>query len=657
GRLTSITNPAATITYTRDTYGRATAETTRLASGEETRHTIELSATGMVTGEHLTLPTDHTITTGYGRNAAGEITSSTITQHTTATTDGSALRLPTDDADTGRVLAELTYTTNTRGHRATTAIDNLVRTVNIDARGRITGDHTNLLDSATPGGLAPVAGRDFTWQADSTLTAITDQLRGTTSFTVDAIGRATSATRTPHTNHSNPSDQGTTPPQTTTHTPARAGTPAQPGSTTGVSAQENYSFTPAGVLASTADGVIDYHNTLPVKVGRTTYTYDDAGRITRTVTKRLGKKPLVHHFYYATGEQPIGFSSSDAPGVGYRYTYDGLGRRVAKDTINTTTGEVTHRDVFTHTGNQLAAVTTTVDNDSARVGEGYVWTTDPATGETHGQIALTNGTSGTTQTPANPAAGWSQARVDATFYALVCDLAGAPQELINTTTGVVEGHTTQTLHGKRTWTGRCTSPLLFAGQYEDVESGWAYNRFRYYNPTLGAYNAQDPLGLAPRLASAQGYVDHAAFWVDIFGLMSHISANKAAGEKFEANAESIIREKMGPDNWAKQVTTRVNLGEGAWKNSRADFIIKGNDEQFHFVEIKSGNAKLTEGQQLVQNELAKDGGAVEMRSARTDKTTPLGTSKGSFLTGQFHTFYMDDSSHVAKIGKLLDSIS
>ena len=226
------------------------------------------------------------------------------------------------------------------------------------------------MDSATPGGLAPVAGRDFTWQADSTLTAITDQLRGTTSFTVDAIGRATSATRTPHTNPSNPSNQGTTPPQTTTHIPARAGTPAPSGSATGVSAQENYSFTPAGVLASTADGVIDYHNTLPVKVGRTTYTYDAAGRITRTVTKRLGKKPLVHHFFYATGEQPIGFTSSDAPGVGYRYSYDGLGRRVAKDTINTTTGEVTHRDVFTHTGNQLAAVTTTIDTDPARVGEG-----------------------------------------------------------------------------------------------------------------------------------------------------------------------------------------------------------------------------------------------------------------------------------------------
>ncbi|WP_284821322.1 DUF6531 domain-containing protein [Corynebacterium macclintockiae] len=542
GRLTSITNPAATITYTRDTYGRAISETTRLASGEETRHALELSSTGMVTGEQLTLPVAGTITTSYGRNAAGEITSSTITHRTTATTDGSALRLPTGDADTGRLLAELTYTTNTRGHRATTAIDNLVRTQHTDVRGRITGDHTSLLDHTTTGGLAPVAGRDFTWRADSTLTAITDQLRGTTSFTVDAIGRATSATRTPQPTNTNPSDRGSTPP----HTPARAGTPAQSGSATGVSAQENYSFTPAGVLASTADGVIDYHNTLPVKVGRTTYTYDAAGRITRTVTKRLGKKPLVHHFFYATGEQPVGFSSSDVPGVGYRYTYDGLGRRVAKDTVNTTTGEVIHRDVFTHTGNQLAAVTTTVDTtDPARVGEGYVWTTDPATGETHGQIALTSNTSGTTYgttgstgeyshttgapyaEPVNPAAGWSQSRVDATFYALVCDLTGGPQELINTTTGVIEGHTTQTLYGKRTWSGRCTSPLLFAGQYEDAESGWAYNRFRYYNPTLGAYNAQDPLGLAPRLASAQGYVDHAAHWVDVLGLKGcWVNANR-----------------------------------------------------------------------------------------------------------------------------------
>ncbi|MGC7560390.1 RHS repeat-associated core domain-containing protein [Pasteurella sp. PK-2025] len=29
--------------------------------------------------------------------------------------------------------------------------------------------------------------------------------------------------------------------------------------------------------------------------------------------------------------------------------------------------------------------------------------------------------------------------------------------------------------------------LLFAGQYSDSESGWVYNRFRYYDPESGNY--------------------------------------------------------------------------------------------------------------------------------------------------------------------------
>lgn len=62
---------------------------------------------------------------------------------------------------------------------------------------------------------------------------------------------------------------------------------------------------------------------------------------------------------------------------------------------------------------------------------------------------------------------------------------------------------------------------MFAGLYEDTESGWAYSRFRYYNPAFGAGNAKDPFGLAPRLASAQRYVDHAAHWVNVLGLMTH----------------------------------------------------------------------------------------------------------------------------------------
>lgn len=101
---------------------------------------------------------------------------------------------------------------------------------------------------------------------------------------------------------------------------------------------------------------------------------------------------------------------------------------------------------------------------------------------------------------------------------LLPTLAGSPQDIINPTTGYIAGLARHSLYGTRAWTGTHTSPLLFAGQYKDAESGWAYNRFRYYSPTLGAYNAQDPLGLAPRVASAQGYVDHAAHRVDVLGL-------------------------------------------------------------------------------------------------------------------------------------------
>ena len=117
--------------------------------------------------------------------------------------------------------------------------------------------------------------------------------------------------------------------------------------------------------------------------------------------------------------------------------------------------------------------------------------------------------------------GWPQQRVDAVFYSMVCDLAGAPKELIDPTTGEVVGYATYTLFGKRHWVGTVNTPLLFTGQYEDAESGWVYNRFRYYDPHAGVYNAQDPLGLLANLGTAQGYVTNPVTWVDFLGLYGY----------------------------------------------------------------------------------------------------------------------------------------
>lgn len=110
-----------------------------------------------------------------------------------------------------------------------------------------------------------------------------------------------------------------------------------------------------------------------------------------------------------------------------------------------------------------------------------------------------------------------QQLIDVQFYALMADLTGAPKELIEMTSGNVVGHVTQSLYGQRNWKGK-KCPLLFSGQYEDKETGWVYNRNRYYDPKAGCYTAQDPLGVGPNPATAQGYVKNPSTWIDYFGL-------------------------------------------------------------------------------------------------------------------------------------------
>ena len=63
-------------------------------------------------------------------------------------------------------------------------------------------------------------------------------------------------------------------------------------------------------------------------------------------------------------------------------------------------------------------------------------------------------------------------------------------------------------------------PWRFAGQYSDEElSGDIYyNRFRYYDPQLGQYITQDPIGLAGGNPTLYGYVGDTNTWIDPFGL-------------------------------------------------------------------------------------------------------------------------------------------
>ena len=574
GKITKVTNRWCTTDYSYDEYGRSLTETTTLYSGES--HTMaftygQLGGVEMITH---TLPDGKTVSETPLFDEQGVLRNST---YTLGNTEVASLSFGVDDtgrrswSHVGSLVRSFSYDRNHRLVRdrvhALTPVDKQHGADPTNATARNSAGHNEPLQQQDEYHAVGVIDRVFTWRADDVITQITDQIRGVeTSYDVDPMGRVTHVTHQPQQSGVSSGSHDSYSAQTSSNQSYQSG-----------GGEESYSYSQAGVLTKLhpdtatrwADDVDTYGGTMPRQVGRTRFTYDKAGRVTQTVTKRLSKKPLVKHFYYELGTQPVGYEDSDHPGVGWRYLYDGVRRRVGKEQINTTTGEVTSRVMFLHEGDMLFGEYHAVNViDPRAVGSARLWPADPGTGEILGQITINTNTDTTgsmtghgggnghhgfggvmgadnsaddpysqhnshnnggysdglyhrddsTTDGAGGVLGWPQERVDAVFYSMVCDLAGAPKELIDPVTGQVVGYATYTLFGKRHWAGTVSTPLLFTGQYEDTESGWVYNRFRYYDPHAGVYNAQDPLGLLANLGTAQGYVTNPVTWVDVLGL-------------------------------------------------------------------------------------------------------------------------------------------
>jgi len=637
GKITKITNQWCTTDYSYDEYGRSLMETTTLYSGES--HTMAFSYGRLGGVEAIThmLPDGKTVSETPMFDDEGVLRNST---YTLGDTEVASLSFGVDDtgrrswAHVGSIVRSFDYDQNHRLVRDRVHALTPGNNSNNNSYGPV-NTATGLNDAGSAGSsqqqdehsAVGVIDRVFTWRADDVITQITDRIRGVeTSYDVDPMGRVTRVT---HQHAGSTATQNM--PQTREK---RAGR------------EESYSYSQAGVLTKLhpdtatrwADDVESYGGTMPRQVGRTRFAYDKAGRVTQTVTKRLSKKPLVKHFYYESGTQPVGYEDSDHPGVGWRYLYDGAFRRVGKEQINTTTGEVTNRVMFLHEGDVLFGEYHAVNTMNPHmVGSAVLWPTDPGTGEILGQITINTNTTGsvtshgggtghypggyggdtggsnnaddpysqhnsrnnggysdspyhhndsTTGDGVGGVLGWPQQRVDAVFYSMVCDLAGAPKELINPTTGEVVGYATYTLFGKRHWAGTVSTPLLFTGQYEDTESGWVYNRFRYYDPHAGVYNAQDPLGLLANLGTAQGYVTNPVIWVDVLGLQS-CENNRENNELWEK-----LEEERGQHD---KTVPLDHIVDGEVKDGKV-FGMHSFKKQTRVADmIKSGEARLPPG--------------------------------------------------------------
>ena len=646
GRIHQVVNRWCTTDYSYDEYGRSLAETTTLYSGESHTMAFTYGRLGGIEAITHMLPDGKQVSETPMFDDEGVLRNST---YTLGNTEVASLSFGVDDtgrrswAHVGSIIRSFDYDQNHRLVRDRVHALTPGNNSNNNSYGPV-NTATGLNDAGSAGSsqqqdeyhAVGVIDRVFTWRADDVITQITDQIRGVeTSYDVDPMGRVTRVTHQHAGGNTSQGDRAGALSQAQ-YSQASSSQPNQcrPGG------EESYSYSQAGVLTKLhpdtatrwADDVDTYGGTMPRQVGRTRFTYDKAGRVTQTVTKRLSKKPLVKHFYYDNGTQPVGYEDSDHPGVGWRYLYDGACRRVGKEQINTTTGEVMSRVMFLHEGDVLFGEYHTVNvMDPHVVGSAVLWPTDPGTGEILGQITINtnitdstahrhdgtghylggngggsgadnsaddpysqhnnpnnggysggsyNHNDSTTGDGAGGVLGWPQQRVDAVFYSMVCDLAGTPKELINPTTGEVVGYATYTLFGKRHWAGEVNTPLLFTGQYEDTESGWVYNRFRYYDPHAGVYNAQDPLGLLANLGTAQGYVTNPVTWVDVLGLKKCKPYLQNSTSAIQKKVNNVI-DSMTDATAAKRNTMAIANIEMVFKNGATDAFKVATTNNFH----------------------------------------------------------------------------
>ncbi len=82
----------------------------------------------------------------------------------------------------------------------------------------------------------------------------------------------------------------------------------------------------------------------------------------------------------------------------------------------------------------------------------------------------------------------------------------------------------QNLKGERE-----TCSFRFQGQYEDIETGLYYNRFRYYSPESGIYISKDPIGLRGGKLNIYSYSRNNNIWIDPLGLFTYYQLKDSGG--------------------------------------------------------------------------------------------------------------------------------
>ncbi|WP_252369084.1 RHS repeat domain-containing protein, partial [Escherichia coli] len=270
------------------------------------------------------------------------------------------------------------------------------------------------------------------------------------------------------------------------------------------------------------------------QAGNTQYDYDAAGRMVSRTKHRDGYRPETERFRWDSRDQLTGYCS--AQGELWEYRHDASGRRTEKRCDRKKI-----RFTYLWDGDSIAEIREYRDDKLYSVRH-LVF---------NGFELISQQFSRVRQAHPSVAPQW----VTRTNHA-VSDLTGRPLMLFNS-----EGKTVWRPGQTSLWGLALSLPadtgypdprgeldpeaapgLLYAGQWQDAESGLCYNRFRYYEPETGMYLVSDPLGL---LGGEQTYryVPNPLRWIDPLGL------NKGASLSKMMNSSSDLMgvEKAAPE--------------------------------------------------------------------------------------------------------------
>jgi len=163
--------------------------------------------------------------------------------------------------------------------------------------------------------------------------------------------------------------------------------------------------------------------------------------------------------------------------------------------------------------------------------------------------------------------------VNGKHYSILSDYLGVPFAAYDDT-GVAQWSCELDIYGKvRKLVGsKGFIPFRYQGQYEDVETGLYYNRFRYYSPDEGIYISKDPIGLdgGSRLYS---FVNDPTNLFDLLGL--HPIFDDVLADKAKQAHNLLKRNIEGkPEIGFNQST--VSIGEGTLPSGEKQLFASGN---------------------------------------------------------------------------------